>query len=738
VQRLQRTNTALVEAAERRLDSAAGVSAFTQLESMLALRRLVEGRTRELEAAEHLLHSIFDSLEGRMCIIAADGRLLGSNALWNETFPAAGVQLGVQRGPGAARAGPEASTPVNLFQVLERFPAALGRQIVDAIETVIEGRSGHCEAQGEWDPPSGTEYVVVRVHRVREHDQARAVVVMVDISESLKTRERLRHVTEQAHLLALVATYMDKSIFILDSQGEIEWVNDAFTRTTGYSRADLAGVASHQLAAVLVGGLDLGEVGDRPPPGPSEHLGHQALRKDGTPYWIELEMQSLLQPGRPPRMIGVLRDITQRRHAQQQISASQLQAEELAAELSTEKVLLAKVLRSIPHLVYWKDSTLRYAGVNDAFLRLRDCARAEEVLGLTELELACQDALRGVLPPVESQVLATGESVDNVPLTVTPADGVLHRLLLSVLPQTDEEGRVTGVIGVAADVTQLSDLERQLAQATRLESIGQLAAGVAHEINTPVQFVSDNVRFVADCFAQILPALQRLTAAGGTEPAGGADPELSRLLGNLDLDFILEEVPGAMAQSLEGLSRVAEIVRAMKDFSHPGGERTATDLNRAIDSTLQVSRNEWKYVAECDVCLDPEVGFVWCFEGEIKQALLNLIVNAAHAIAEHRQRNHLAGLGRLAVSSRRERDTVIIEVGDNGSGMTDQVRARIFDPFFTTKDVGKGTGQGLSMVHATIVKKHGGSIEVDSRPDEGARFVITLPAPRSELIKPGP
>ena len=740
VRRLEQANSALVAAAERRQEEAPGGSAFPRLENMVALERLIGGRTREAEGAERLLHSILDSLEGRMCIITEDGQVLGSNALWNKTFPAAAVGFGRQREAASAWGTSGPGAPVNISQVLEGFPPALAKQIEEAVRSVVDGSSGHCEARGEWYAPSGREYVVVRVHRVKEHDQARAVVVMVDITESLKTREQLRRVTEQAHLLSLVAQHMDKSIFILDSKGGIEWVNDAFTRTTGYRRADLVGVTSQRLADTLVGGLDLGLVSDQADQGRVAGIEHQAFRRDGTPYWIELQTQPLLEAGRPPRMLGVLWDVTQRHQAEQQITASQRQAEELATQLSIEKVLLAKVLRSIPHLVYWKDSTLRYAGVNDAFLVVRDCGRAEQVLGLTEQELACRDALFELLPPLEQQVMATGEPVDHVPVTLTGGDGPPSRLFLSVLPQTDEEGQVTGVIGVAADVTHLSELERQLAQATRLESIGQLAAGVAHEINTPVQFVSDNVRFVSECFDQVLPALQRLHAShleqNGVDPGGPADPELVRLLGELDLDFIVGEVPSALSQSLEGMSRVAQIVRALKDFSHPGGERTATDLNRAIDSTVQVSRNEWKYIAECDLQLDPEVGSVLCFEGEIKQAVLNLIVNAAQAIAEHRKRNGLTGPGHLTVSSKRDRDVVVIEVADDGPGMTEQVQARIFDPFFTTKDVGKGTGQGLSLVHATIVKKHEGTIEVDSRPGEGARFIITLPAPRTGSTKP--
>jgi two-component system NtrC family sensor kinase len=293
---------------------------------------------------------------------------------------------------------------------------------------------------------------------------------------------------------------------------------------------------------------------------------------------------------------------------------------------------------------------------------------------------------------------------------------------------------------VGADVTRISELERQLSQTNRLESIGQLAAGIAHEINTPIQFVSDNTRFVAQSFDQLLALVRRVgeLCAGppADDPAAAADvvAQLAEAVDEVDIDFLVAEIPGALTESLEGLERVAQIVRAMKDFSHPGQGRRDTDINRAIESTAQVARNEWKYHAELDLRLGADVGLVPCYEGEFKQVMLNLIVNAAHAIEAKGPRADGAALGRIQITTVRLADRAEISVADDGTGMDEATRQRIFDPFFTTKGVGKGTGQGLSMAYASIVHKHGGAIRVESAPGQGTTFVVVLPL----VVDPAP
>ncbi|HST81240.1 MAG TPA: ATP-binding protein [Kineosporiaceae bacterium] len=395
-----------------------------------------------------------------------------------------------------------------------------------------------------------------------------------------------------------------------------------------------------------------------------------------------------------------------------------------ASALSEEKALLSSVISSSPHLVYWKDIAGRYCGFNQAFVDLRCGTGHLDLLGRTDAEIGASDPLPVALVDLERDVLATNVAVLDRHVTVAGPDGRPRGLLLSVLPKESGGGSIDGIIGVGADISHVSELERQLAQASRLEAIGQLAAGIAHEINTPIQFISHNTQFVTDSLHSVIEGLQGMSQLAQSEEVTLV--ALRTAIGSLDLDFLIDEVPTALADSQDGLRRVAEIVSAMKDFSHPGQERTDTDLNRAIRSSVEVSRAEWRPVAELELELDPEIGLVPCYEGELRQALVNIVVNAAQAIGAQRQPAQMGGLGHILVTSSRLEDVVHIVIADNGPGMDEAVRSRVFDPFFTTKPVGQGTGQGLSLTYATILK-HGGNIEVSSEPGIGTSFLLTLP-----------
>ena len=280
------------------------------------------------------------------------------------------------------------------------------------------------------------------------------------------------------------------------------------------------------------------------------------------------------------------------------------------------------------------------------------------------------------------------------------------------------EGCITDISMLKQTLEERDRLEDNLRQAQKLEAIGQLAAGIAHEINTPTQYVGDNLRFLKESFGELDGLLSQLVDVGGA-PAG-------KLLEDADFDYLKEEIPRALNQSLEGVDRVAKIVRAMKEFSHPAREKTATDLNRAIQSTITVASNEWKYVAEVDLDLDANLPSVHCSPAEFNQVVLNIIVNAAHAISDV-VGDGGKGKGKIRVKTRADGDWAILEITDSGCGMPPHIQQRIFDPFFTTKEVGKGTGQGLAIAHNVIVDKHGGSIKVNSAPGAGTTFVIRLP-----------
>ena len=326
---------------------------------------------------------------------------------------------------------------------------------------------------------------------------------------------------------------------------------------------------------------------------------------------------------------------------------------------------------------------------------------------------------------------AQGGSIRVDDLTYLRADGGEGLLGLTIHPVAGETDAPGGVTVIGADITERKQLERQLAQSQKLRSIGQLASGIAHEINTPTQYVGDNTRFLLEAFADLMSALNAYGELLAAARAGGFCPDRVRAveeaLRRADVDYLSAEIPVAVRHTLEGVERIAKIVRAMKEFAHPGREeKVPADLNGIIETTLTVARNEWKYVADVVTDFDPSLPPVACHPGEINQVVLNLIVNAAHAI-EEAIGSTAGGKGLITVSTRRCDGWARVRVQDTGAGIPVAVQPRIFEPFFTTKPVGRGTGQGLAICHPVIVEKHGGRISFESEVGRGTTFTIDLP-----------
>ncbi len=274
-------------------------------------------------------------------------------------------------------------------------------------------------------------------------------------------------------------------------------------------------------------------------------------------------------------------------------------------------------------------------------------------------------------------------------------------------------------------------MEMQLYQAHKLEAIGQLAAGIAHEINTPMQYVGDNLHFLMDAFKDLKSAVEVYERLFGAAKTGTFDSkritEAELELAAFDIDYLKQETYKAIDQTLEGIDRVSTIVGAMRDFSHPGtAAKRAIDIHKTIENTLVICRNEWKHVAEVVTDFDATMPLVPCIPGDFNQAILNLVVNAAHAIGDVVEKES-EEKGRITIQTLSDREFAEIRITDTGGGIPKEARSRIFDPFFTTKEVGKGTGQGLAIAHATIVNKHNGSLDFRTETGSGTTFTVRLP-----------
>lgn len=413
--------------------------------------------------------------------------------------------------------------------------------------------------------------------------------------------------------------------------------------------------------------------------------------------------------------VVVSRDITERKQAEEALHHAHAQNEQL--------------LMSIP-------SILIGVGPDDNITHLNRPAEvafgiiAESVIGRPFLECGIKWDWFEIL----TRIKAGGKGIKSTYLNdvkYSRPDGKEGFLNITVNPFVGAPSQQAGFLLVGEDVTERKFLQSQLSQAQKLESIGQLAAGIAHEINTPTQYVGDNIRFLQESCHQIFALLtdyqtllQDLQRA--TIPLEKIS-QLEEALAEADVEFLIEEVPLAIQQSMEGVERVSGIVRAMKEFSHPGvEEKTAIDINRAIDSTITVARNEWKYVAEMKTNFDPSLPLVPCRPSEFNQVILNMIINAIHAIADVQKSNN-GDKGTITICTHQAGDWVEVRISDTGTGIPEAIRSKIFDPFFTTKEVGQGTGQGLAISHAVIAEKHGGTITFETEMGQGTTFIIRLP-----------
>jgi len=430
-------------------------------------------------------------------------------------------------------------------------------------------------------------------------------------------------------------------------------------------------------------------------------------KKDGSSVWVLGKARLLKDADGTVRGIqGTMIDITERKAAEEKFHK--------AFDANPEPAIIATVAEG------------RYIDVNESFLRTTGYAR-EEVIGHTSRELgfwARAEDRKRLFEIIEKQ----GGSARNFELTFQTKAGELRKALTSA-EIIDVGGRKCS-IAIFKDITEQILLEKQLHQAQKMESIGALAAGIAHEINTPIQFVGDNTRFLWDSFSAVADMIAKYeeicTKLENDKSMHDLVEQARAAREKADWDYMRSEMPKAMEQMMDGVERVAKIVRAMKSFSHvdQGTEKAVADLNKALESTLVVACNELKYVADVETEFG-ELPPVPCHLGDLNQVFLNLLINAAHAIGDVVE--HTNQKGKIRVQTSAEAEWVHVAISDTGTGIPEPVRHKVFDPFFTTKQVGKGSGQGLALARATVVDKHGGKLYFDTEVGKGTTFHVWLP-----------
>ncbi|MFK8013926.1 MAG: PAS domain S-box protein [Gammaproteobacteria bacterium] len=644
--------------------------------------------------------AILDSLDTRVAVLDATGRIIETNQNWKQ------FDLQIDGHP-TSQIGDNFlafcdSVPAERFKAAQDIARGLRRvSSRDAeLEIIRYCRSSANEIQAfrTHITPLGSEQII-----------GGTVVALTNCSQQWQLEE-------EAKLLSLVARHTDNGVMILDQQRNCSWINEGFSRITGYSLEELGGQrlrfqfhgpnTDRRTLQVMQDGLENGT---------GYTVEVQLHNRQGDAYWVAMEAKPIHKNGEINGFIIVASETTARRNAER--------------ELRDERALLRQILARIPFHIYWKAADSSYMGCNQAFADSMGLEHPELIKGRTDADLRALDATHGKHTEADDAVLRTGKPQLQVAQEQQDADGNPVYLSASRVPMFNEARETIGMIGVTVDVTEKKELEERLTQFNILEAIGQLSSGIAHEINTPIQYVGDNTLFLSDSVDDMMGALSKITplldAFAGDERYRELTQQLTESMHDVDLEFLQTELPVAIEQTLQGVGHVRKIVASMKEFSHPGGdEKTVADVNSALENTIVVTTNEWRYVAEMDTDLAPDLPPIPCLIGELNQVFLNIIVNAAHALDEMDDRSEL---GRIGIKTRLDGDYVRIEISDTGPGMTDELKKKIFDPFFTTKGVGKGTGQGLSIARNIILTRHGGQIEVLSQLGRGTTFVIRLP-----------
>jgi len=316
-------------------------------------------------------------------------------------------------------------------------------------------------------------------------------------------------------------------------------------------------------------------------------------------------------------------------------------------------------------------------------------------------------------------------------------DGTFIEESIIISPISDESGKIINFVSVSRDFSEQKKLINQLNHAQKMEAIGTLAAGIAHEINTPMQYIMDNTIFIKKSLGRLLSFIDSVRNMESEFSENDSFETLFKRIREIEkmkkIPFTEDEIPDSIQDTLDGIERVRKLVLAMKDFSHPGKiDKGYSNINKAIDSTIVITRNVWKYCADLEYDFDKTLPNIYCSIDDVNQVFLNMIVNASDAIKEKQsmklEREAISGeKGKITIRTKNLKNSVLITISDTGSGIPQTIINKIYEPFFTTKPIGKGTGQGLAISHDVIVNKHNGELDVNSVIGEGTTFTIKLP-----------
>ena len=723
----------------------------------------------DFAGAEHLIWIIFESL-----LLVLLCRYI-VNGMWQYAYQAAALEFNEGRYRAVIEQSEEGIVLIEpetmrVIECNESFARLLGYDSAEAVESLT---AYDFNADEDWRDrylikKKGAQkiyYSGEKNYRRRDGELVRvegtASLVSYNNSEvycvNVKDVTERRRAEEKLLSLAIVAQKTQNAVIITDAEGYIKWVNEGFTKLTGYEYDEVIGNLGYILQ------------GEKTDPGMVEAIrttmwARQPFTgeiynytKDGTGFWMSISITPTYDDkGEVQGFVAVQMDITDRKaleeqlreaHSKLEIRVNERTAELLAANWSLQievserkraetkldeaRHFLRRVIDSVPNLIFVKDDQGRFTLANKSLAEIYGTT-TDDIIGKTDADFNKDFDDISQIARDDKHVLENLREKIIHEEKLTDAAGNIHWLQTVKRPFVSSDGESRYVLGIATDLTDRKGLETQLRHSQKMESIGQLAAGVAHEINTPTQYVSDNTQFIRDGFAEVNDILTKCRELIEKLDSDNIDLEsvkkVQQQFEESDIEFLSCEIPKAIEQALEGVSRISKIVQSMRNFVHPGTvEMKAADINKAIESTVAVAHNEWKYIADLETVFDESLPPVPCLLDEFNQVILNMIINATHSIADVLGEG-TRSKGKITISTTRtDNKWAEIRIADTGTGIPCESQSRIFDPFFTTKEVGKGTGQGLAISHNVIVKRHRGQLTFETESGRGTTFIIRLP-----------